>query len=582
MGRSVYEDSSSSGCAALASEWLHKCLDEHKQCGPSQDVTPLPTRVIDVGDEHQHPKLIATGGRLGAYVALSYCWGGDSDFIFTDRKKHALESGIPVDEFPQTLKDAVLITRGLGIQYVWIDALCIKQDSAEDWAREAAKMKEVYAGAVLTVIAANSPSTRSGIFSPRQIGLNAVVDFQGPNRKSKMHLRSGNELWDHSLQSSPLMGRGWTLQEGLLAPRTLSYGHQQMIWECSQFQADEGGRITKATEDYRVKGFLQQLIRMGEKDDFIPKQSFLGRVSMRFSKQEEWWKSFSIASPYDKWYDICEQFTVRSLTKDFDVLPALSGIAGVFQHVLDDTYCAGLWKKDLICSLMWTRSPRYLSDLSTRFDLTKKSEYLAPSWSWASIPGKISNLGTNWKRRNEIQQSSPITAKIISIGTVPAGSDPFGKVMDGELVIRGRYCKLERMPPIFSKDDQFPNEIPEWRTSSTFQKHIYKIMQEVDTFVYERYQQHESCPSQEYGVLEVIRWKKAPGSHVPAIDILILESTGNRDGEFRRIGQTRVSKSPVPVRSEVTDSMFFGIAESNDAYDGAINENWSKRTVTIV
>lgn len=38
--------------------------------------------------------------------------------------------------------------------------------------------------------------------------------------------------------------RGWTLQEGLLAPRTLSYGAQQMMWECPEYQADEGGRIT--------------------------------------------------------------------------------------------------------------------------------------------------------------------------------------------------------------------------------------------------------------------------------------------------------------------------------------------------
>lgn len=545
-------------------------------------MTPLPTRVIDVGDENQHPKLVATGGRFGSYVALSYCWGGDSDFIFTDAKKQALESGIPVDEFPETLRDAVLITRQLRIQYVWIDALCIKQDSADDWAREAAKMKEVYAGAVLTVIASNSPSTRSGIFSPRQAGLRAIVEFQHPRRKSKMYLRSGNELWDHSLQSSPLMGRGWTLQEGLLAPRTLSYGHQQMIWECCQFQADEGGRITKATEDYRAKGFIQQLIRIGEKENLKPRLSLLGRLSLGLTKQEEWWRSYSIENPYDKWYDISEQFTARSLTKDFDVLPALSGLATVFQHVLNDTYCAGLWKKDIMCSLMWDRAPRYPSDLTTRFDLTKKSEYLAPSWSWASIPGKRSSTGNCWKSRNHLLYTSHTTAKIISIGTVPAGSDPFGKVSSGELVVRGRYCKLEHMPPIYSKECQWPNETPQWRTTSIFQKHIYKIMQEVDTFVYERYQQHEPCPSQEYAVLELVRWDKAPGSHIPAINVLILESTGKRNGEFRRIGQTRVSKSPVPAREDVTDLMFLEIAESNAAYDDFIKENWSKRTIIVV
>lgn len=84
-------------------------------------------------------------------------------------------------------------------------------------------------------------------------------------RPSHVYLRSGFELWDHSLQSSPLMTRGWTLQEGLLAPGTLSYGAQQMIWECSQYQSDEGGRITKSTEDYRSKGLFNTSFNAGER-----------------------------------------------------------------------------------------------------------------------------------------------------------------------------------------------------------------------------------------------------------------------------------------------------------------------------
>ena len=582
MGRAVSSDSSSPGCVALASKWLHKCLNEHVQCSPTHAAKPLPTRVIDVGDEKQHPKLFTTDGKGGKYIALSYCWGGDSEFIFNDGRKQALESGIPIDEFPQTLRDAVLITRRLGIQYIWIDALCIKQDSADDWAKEAAKMKEVYTNAVLTVIASNSPSTRSGIFSPRLAGLKGVLEYRAPNKTSKMYLRSGNELWDHSLQSSPLVGRGWTLQEGLLAPRTISYGSQQMIWECSQFQTDEGGRTTKSTEDYRSKGFIQHLVQIGSED--IPKSrlSLFGKLTSRYIKQEEWWRSFSIANPYDKWYDICEQFMGRSLTKDFDVLPALSGLAGVFQNVLKDTYYAGLWKKDLMCSLTWSRSPRYPTDGSSRFDLTRKSGYLSPSWSWASIPGKISSVSTNWITRNALQHSSTVTAKIISVNTIPAGPDPFGKVSSGELILRARYRQLEHLPPIYSAENQWSDEIPEWRNDSAIQRHLYKTMQKVDTIMYERYQQHESCSTQEYGVIELIRWEHAPGNNLPGMDLLFVESTGKKDGEFRRIGHTGLTKSPVPVREEVTDSMYFGIIEENAAYDAAIGENWSKRTITLV
>ena len=45
---------------------------------------PLPSRVIDVGDDNTPPKLITTGGKLGIWIALSYCWGGDSVFIHND------------------------------------------------------------------------------------------------------------------------------------------------------------------------------------------------------------------------------------------------------------------------------------------------------------------------------------------------------------------------------------------------------------------------------------------------------------------------------------------------------------------
>ncbi|KAK1502880.1 hypothetical protein CTAM01_04869 [Colletotrichum tamarilloi] len=33
----------------------------------------------------------------------------------------------------KTFQDAVLVTRRLGIKYIWIDSLCIIQDSKLDW-----------------------------------------------------------------------------------------------------------------------------------------------------------------------------------------------------------------------------------------------------------------------------------------------------------------------------------------------------------------------------------------------------------------------------------------------------------------
>ena len=583
MGRAVYSDSASKGCISVAAKWLQTCLCEHNECRPlAKHVSPLPTRVIDAGDETSHPKLVASNGKIEPWIALSYCWGGDSEFVFNDRTMHDLQSGIPLDDFPGTLRDAVIITRSLGVKYIWIDALCIRQDSAEDWAIEAAKMRDVYSGAILTVVAANSPSTRSGIFSQRISGERATLEWRDMthSRTHKVQLRPGSELWDHALSSSLLMTRGWTLQEGLLSPRTVSYGAQQMIWECPCYQADEGGRITQATEDYRSKGFIQNLIRI-QNSKVIQPQSFLEKLTLRSSKPEKWWKSYAIADPYDKWNDIAEQFMCRSLTKDFDALPALSGLARVFQGFLKDEYCAGLWKRDILSTLMWSRSPKYPADSSTRFDLARPSEYLAPSWSWSSILGKQSSMSNSWQTREALRVSAHSVAKIVSLRTFPKGADPFGQVSGGELVLQTRFGKIKILPPVYSPEHEFHSETPEPVTSSAFQELVYTNMGVVDSMVYEHFQKHSPCPNQQFGAVELVRWEKAPGSLVPGIDLLLVESTG-QGGAYRRIAQLGLRKSPVPDEDAVSPDMYRGTLLENNAYDEVIKAKWKKRTITLV
>lgn len=590
--RGIASDSASKSCVALGREWLDTCLNKHEQCKALSNAEEiLPTRVIDVGNENQHPKLITTNGKSGNWVALSYCWGGNSDFVLNINTMAGFQEGIPVEEFPGTLRDAIIITRNLGIKYIWIDALCIQQDSKEDWAREAAKMREVYSGAVLTVTASSAPSTSSGIFSPR-VSKNARVTLEwktssgeGKRRIINVYLRPGSELWDHKLQGSRLTTRGWTLQEGLLAPRTLSYGEQQMIWECSQYQTDEGGRTTSATEDYRAKGFIQRLMKKLPAAKIPKSKSILSRLMSRQPEPDEWWKEHSIANPYDQWYNILDVFAARSLTVDTDALPAMAGIARAFQGLLKDEYCAGLWKKDILCSLFWARSPRFPEDRTTaRFDPARASNYLAPSWSWASIPGKQLSMGGNWKIRNDIPDAISV-AKIISVNTTPANDDPFGQLVGGELVIKGRFCVLENVPPVYSTSEEFPAlNFPEPSScaSYSFQKQIYHSLLQINVMVYEFYQQHEPHPDQHFGAIEIIRWEKDPASHVPGMDFLILESTGREEGEYKRVSQIGIRKHRIPDKKAVTTEQYEGTVLETKAYEEVISGNWKKRTIKIV
>jgi len=70
-------------------------------------------------------------------------------------------------ELPATFRDAVTIMRFLGCRCLWIDSLCIVQDSAEDWQRESAKMRHVYRASLVTISALFATSSEAGILGPR-------------------------------------------------------------------------------------------------------------------------------------------------------------------------------------------------------------------------------------------------------------------------------------------------------------------------------------------------------------------------------------------------------------------------------
>ena len=272
----------------------------------------------------------------------------------------------------------------------------------------------------------------------------------------------------------------------------------------------------------------------------------------------------------------------RSLTKDFDVLPALSGLARVFQHVLKDEYCAGLWKKDILSTLMWNRSPRYPANSSTRFDLTRPSGYFAPSWSWTSILGKQSSMSNSWKTREALQASAAHSvAKIINVQTFPKGADPFGQVTGGELVLHTRFGKIEHLPPVYSPEHEFHTDTPESVTGSAFQELVYTNMRVVDSMFYEFFQKHSPCKNQEFGAVEILHWKQALGSLVPGLDLLLVESTGH-GSSYRRIAQLGLRKFAVPREEDVGADMYRGILLENNAYDEVIKARWKKGTVMLL
>jgi len=113
--------------------WLQDCIHGYSEC--KSEPSPLPTRVVDVGSGllGATPHLYVSKGEALPYATLSYRWGSNMRCQTTKENFTRFQEAIHPDEMPLMFRDAITITRQLGIRYLWIDALCIIQGDDDDW-----------------------------------------------------------------------------------------------------------------------------------------------------------------------------------------------------------------------------------------------------------------------------------------------------------------------------------------------------------------------------------------------------------------------------------------------------------------
>ena len=101
------------------------------------------------------------------YVTLNYCWGksGNSRALQENLVSH--KAGMPIHDLSPTLRHAILVVRRLGFQYLWVDSLCIIQQSKQDWDIESGRMANIYQNSVLTIAAPQAQSSMEGILPDR-------------------------------------------------------------------------------------------------------------------------------------------------------------------------------------------------------------------------------------------------------------------------------------------------------------------------------------------------------------------------------------------------------------------------------
>lgn len=357
---------------------------------------PLPSRVIDVGppDGSQHPRLLESRGQTGEYIALSHCWGTAQVLTTTQRSMEKRLARIPLLTMPKTFRDAVRVVRALEFRYLWIDSLCIIQDSDDDWAAEADQMGTVYQNATLTIAAVGATSASSGCFADFDGLWNRPVRVVSvPSRRKEAESdkpepiyafqhRTGETGYEDTFrQRGPLDTRGWVLQEEVLSPRILAFGTSGITWECLQMDASE----------CVPEGSLKESKRFYSRTF---KRSLLDRAHPGHTTSED---------PLIKaWCSLIENYSKRNLTRQSDALAAVQGIASVIGRETGNTYLAGLWQDGLHQQLLWHVSPGIINPKWKSYGLMvhtvekvqprrrppgphRRPNFTAPSWSWATV-----------------------------------------------------------------------------------------------------------------------------------------------------------------------------------------------------
>lgn len=407
---------------------------------------------------------------------------------------------VHLSQMPKTFQEAIAITRRLGISFIWIDSLCIIQDSREDWQRESASMQNVYKHSFLNIAATSASDGSFGCFVERNSLLVQPCEVEagwdwGPGN----YYLYDSAFWRHGMTRAPLNTRAWVVQERVLAPRVLHFGSHQVYWECNEMNACEtfpdGVPDDLIFEEPRFKG---------------QRPAIDGTRLRCFSA--EWYGLLGAdteLNAYDIWCNVLQTYTRSNLTKEEDKLVAISGVAKDMQQLLNDEYLAGLWRRHLPYHLLWYKERASLT--SFRLGTAK---YRAPSWSWASLDGEITTHPISHLRGEQI------LIEILDVQITSVGPDVTGQVSGARLFLRGL---VKPAGWTWLEDDQlyalifdgqnandsyaFPDEESALMSTDVFCLPIHTFDLSVD----ER---------RTYG--------------------LVLGSTGNGTNEFQRLGQFKV------------------------------------------
>jgi hypothetical protein len=532
--------------------WVSEC-EAHETCSTPRTVV-LPKRIIEVpSDPAVAPRVCLSEGKIGEYVALSYCSGDLKSPTITN-----FPATLDVEVVPKTVADAITITRRLGYQYLWAGPLCIIQDNKSDWDEESSKFASTYGQAALMISATVGKDADSGILHDRHILYSPAL---GTNKNR--FLRIQLLRWKRDLERSQLSKRGWAAIEKMLAPRILHFAEHQMIWECTGgYQFEASGIIDKI----RGSGQVRQTYRKELVQPYIEKALLYHPIEVEAVGSEA--EMDREVARMEAWLNCVDEFSGRSLSNPSEKLSAMTPIARIIDDGMGE-YLAGVWSKNIAFGLAWVRVFALLISAPT---------YRAPSWSWASVDGATSAVATAWpetmmqdhaKDPTWLQKYEPKLNSHHMILADPAY--PYGDVLEGShIVVSGTCIGFMKLLNSLKDDEGFHlnavlDQSPLFECSCCIPRPDEERKAASEKFNSEA--DHHICM---FLMGDAWRVGDEYDSHKGFCDLLVLRAC-EEAGTYEKVGFVRVEKEPFGNTKT--------LAEAHETWDGL---EWERRELKLI
>jgi hypothetical protein len=333
----------------LARSWLHRCVESHREtCSIATEFLPSRLIKIDVENGKLHCARLVLRSDLPSdtrYLTLSHCWGKSRPLSLTQETFDSFRKDIPISILSKTYQETLQVTAWLGYEHVWIDSLCILQDSDQDqdWLDEAARMGDIYRHSTCTIAAAGAKDGDDGLFAARNsLAFTACPLFV---RRGRHIIARNSSRWP-----TPLSDRAWAVQERHLSSRMLSFGSDKISWTCRRIKACEG-----------------------------PRAYDIGMRAHPFPRLLDINTDENIANA--AWREIVRDYSACELTFWKDKWPAFQGLTAEVEKAQGWIIAHGLRSHLLSTDLLW-----YAANSEPG---RKTIDCGEPSWSWLNVQGGV-------------------------------------------------------------------------------------------------------------------------------------------------------------------------------------------------